>query len=129
MDRFQHIIRFGLWGHTHDETFFLTRNVLPGDSWDTTQTKPILTNFIFGPSTTYTNKNPSMAVYDIDEETMLIVNVTTYFFNITEANLGNPEWKLFHNVLSDYGMADPSPASFEQFANAIKDSEEVALDF
>ena len=38
------------------------------------------------PTTTYQGKNPSFAVYEIDEESMLIVNATTYFFNITQAN-------------------------------------------
>jgi hypothetical protein len=41
------------------------------------------------PSTTYKGKNPSFAVYEIDEETMLIVNITTYYFNITKANEEN----------------------------------------
>lgn len=111
-DRYQHIIRFGLFGHSHDETFFLSRSVGPFN-----ESRPIAFNSILAPTTTYRGKNPSFAVYDIDEETMLITNITTYFFNITAANLdGRPEWTLYHNILEAYAMEDPSPSSFNKFA-------------
>lgn len=86
MDRYQHIIRFGLFGHSHDEKFFLTRSVNVNGNFS--DTKPIAFNSILAPTTTYTGKNPSFAVYEIDEELMLLTNITTYYFNITKANLG-----------------------------------------
>jgi len=110
MERYQHIIRFGLFGHSHSEGFFLTRSVARDGDW--TSTQATMFNSIMGPTTTYTGNNPSFAVYEIDEETMLLLNITTYFFNITKANLGNPEWEFYHNVLVDYGLPDASPASF-----------------
>lgn len=100
MERYQHVIRFGLFGHSHSESFFLTRSVNRDGDWS--KTKPIMFNSIMAPSTTYTGNNPSFAVYEIDEETMILLNITTYYFNITEANLGNPEWKIYHNILNDY---------------------------
>jgi hypothetical protein len=110
-----------LFGHSHSESFFLTRNVnLNGDI---TSTKPFLFNSILAPTTTYTGNNPSFAVYEIDEETMLILNITTYYFNITKANLGQPEWEFYHNILTDYGMEDASPSSFHQFATRILEDE------
>jgi len=110
LERFQHVIRFGLYGHSHDESFFLTRSV--NRDGDYTKTKPIMFNSILAPSTTYTGNNPSFAVYEIEEETMLIVDITTYYFNITKANAGQPEWEVYHNILQDYGMEDASPVSF-----------------
>jgi len=86
MERYQHIIRFGLFGHSHAESFFLTRSV--NRDGDFSKTRPTMFNSILAPTTTYTGKNPSFAVYEIDEESMLIVNITTYYFNITKANLG-----------------------------------------
>lgn len=79
------------------------------------------------PTTTYTGNNPSFAVYEIDEETMLLVNITTYFFNVTKANLGNPEWELYHNILQDYGLPDASPNSFYEFSKKFLKDEETAL--
>ena len=87
------MIRFGLYGHSHSETYFLTRSV--NVDGDLTKTRPIAFNSILAPSTTYTGNNPSFAVYEIDEETMLPVDITTYYFNITQANLGNPKWEVF----------------------------------
>lgn len=121
-DRYQHIIRFGLFGHSHDESFFLTRSLGKFN-----ESKPIAFNSILAPTTTYQGKNPSIAVYDIDEETMLIVNITTYFFNVTKANLGQPEWELYHNILSDYGLKDASPSEFHKFAERALADEETAI--
>jgi len=50
---------------------------------DLSKTKPIMFNSIMAPSTTYTGNNPSFAVYEIDEETMLVVDINTYYFNVT----------------------------------------------
>lgn len=121
-DRYQHIIRFGLFGHSHDETFFLTRSVGAMN-----ESRPLAFNSILAPTTTYQGKNPSFAVYDIDEETMLITDITTYFFNITQANLGNPKWEVYHNILEAYGMEDASPASFHKFAQRVHDDEHTAM--
>lgn len=100
-------------------------NVNTDDDWS--KTKPLFLNSYLAPSTTYQDKNPSFAVYEIDEETMLLLNITTYYFNITKANLGNPEWELYHNLLEAYGMPDASPNSFEQFALNVKNDEALAL--
>jgi hypothetical protein len=122
-DRYQNIIRFGLFGHSHDETFFLSRSVGAMN-----ESRPIAFNSILAPTTTYQGKNPSFAVYEIDEETMLITNITTHFFNITKANAGDqPMWERYHNILEAYGMEDASPASFNAFAERVLTQEATAL--
>lgn len=69
-------------------------------------------------------------MYEIDEETMLVVNVTTYFINITRANLENKAtWEVYHNILDAYGMEDASPSSFEKFANSLLHDENVMKQF
>jgi hypothetical protein len=107
MDRYQHIVRFGMYGHSHDEKFFLTRSVNVNGNF--TESKPISFNSILSPTTTYTGKNPSFSVLEIDEETMLPVNITTYYFNVTKGNLGHPEWEVYHNILEAYQIEDLSP--------------------
>jgi hypothetical protein len=126
MERYQHIIRFGLFGHSHAEEFYLMRSVNRGDY---SQTKPLFFNSILGPTTTYTGNNPSFALYEIDEETMLVVNVTTYFFNVSKANLGNPQWEVYHNLLEAYEIPDFSPKSLESFAERIRDDEATAIKY
>ena len=55
---------------------------------------------------------------------MLIVNITTYVFNITKANVeSRPEWEVYHNLLEAYGMEDASPSSFNSFAARILNDE------
>lgn len=127
MDRYQHIIRFGLFGHSHSEKFFLGKSVNLGNL---TETKPISFNSILAPTTTYTGKNPSFAVYEIDEETMLIVNATTYYLNITRANLeGDATWELHHNILEAYELEDMSPQTFMKFAEKVLIDEATAVRF
>ena len=61
---------------------------------------------------------------------MLITNITTYYFNITKANLENrPVWEVYHNILEAYGMEDASPSSFQKFADRILSDEKIAMDF
>ena len=128
MDRYQHLIRFSLYGHTHSEKFFLTRSVsnINGNLGDT---RPIGINLALAPTTTYQDKHPSFAVYDIDEETMLITNITTYYFNITEANAKGTlyDWQVYHNILQDFGMKDCSPSSFQSYAKNVLTNETLAI--
>lgn len=51
-----------------------------------------------------TDYNPSFTLLEIDEETMTLHNIKTYYFNLTEANKpGNsPKWELLHDYLNDY---------------------------
>ena len=59
MERYQHVVRMGLFGHTHSEYFEVTRS-------GTNPLKNIGLNQI-GPSvTTYTDNNPGYAILEID---------------------------------------------------------------
>ena len=40
--------------------------------------------------TTFTDLNPAFTVVELDAEHLLPMNFKTYYFNVTEANLGNP---------------------------------------
>ena len=53
--------------------------------------------FIAPSLTTYTGYYPSFTIIDIDEEFMIPIAYKTYYFNITQANLGEPKWELHHN--------------------------------
>jgi len=66
MDRFSHVIRFSLFGHTHDDSFNVVKSVY--------SKRNVGMSFISGSVTTYTNNNPNFAVLEVDEETMLPIN-------------------------------------------------------
>ena len=108
MERYQHIVRFSLFGHTHDDSFAVTQNI--------NNTNNIGVNLIAGSVTSYQNMNPSFNVITLDAELMIPINQETYYFNITAANLGKPEWKLLHDFTQYYKIGDMSPDSLSSLA-------------
>lgn len=108
VERFQHVILQHLVGHSHKEFF----NVFT----DSTNSSAI--NMMHGPGgvTTYTHDNPSFRIYDIDYETGYPVKAYKYYFNITQANEGNPEWAFAFEMTEEYNMTDLSPKSFKDLS-------------
>lgn len=109
------MIRFGLFGHTHKEDFQIANSMSDPE-------KPILVNSIGGSVTTYQFKNPSFMVIDFDAETMLPVNMRTYFTDLSKATESSepPVWEVLHDYKETYGMVDLSPSSFKKFAESLK---------
>ena len=85
-----------------------------------------------GSATTFTKKNPSFSLVEIDEEFMIPLNFKTYFFNISNAEL-NPssaKWEYLHDMVDHYNMQDLSPDSiFRDLALRVRDDESVALKY
>ena len=118
MERYQHILRTQLYGHVHTEEFSTGRSF--------TTDKHISNQFWSSSGTPFTNKNPGFRVVEIDQETMLPVNLETYIFNLTDAN---PEWKLSHDYLSHYDLEDVSPNSLNDLSEKLRDDEATALQY
>lgn len=77
-----------------------------------------------------TDYNPSFTLIEIDEETMALHNIKTYFFNLTEANKnGEPKWELLHDYVETYNMEDLSPDSFAKLADNILNDEDLARNY
>jgi len=64
MDRYQHVVRFGLFGHTHNEQLTVTQSLT--SARPDNQTQYIGVNFVAGSLTTQTDKNPAFTVVEID---------------------------------------------------------------
>ena len=92
-------------GHTHTTYYEVVQSMSnPGT--------PIMLANVGGSVTTYTRQNPSFMMIDFDAETMLPVNMYTYYMDIEKANAeGYPTWELLHDYLDEYGLADMSPKS------------------
>jgi hypothetical protein len=119
MERYQHVIRFGLFGHTHNELSTVVKSVSSANG-NGTATQNIGINFIAGSLTTYTDKNPSFTVIEIDEEFMVPVNFKTYFYSIDRANSENKiTWELLHDFTSYYGLKDLRPDQLADFADRV----------
>ena len=106
-------------GHEHVETFSIMNSMThPG--------KPILVSSIGGSVTTMNRLSPGFRVYDLDAETLLPVNLYTYYLDLDEANKpgASPEWKLLHDFKETYEMADMRPANFRDLAERIRTDED-----
>lgn len=127
VERYQHIVRFSIFGHTHYEDLNIVQAI------NTTQ--PIGFNLISASGTSWTtmkNGNPSFTVIDFDEEYMVPINTHTYFLNLTEANEHRnttPTWKEQHDMLKEYNLEDMSPSSMLALTERIFNEQEVASQY
>jgi sphingomyelin phosphodiesterase len=121
-ERFQHVIRFHLTGHTHEEQFHIVQSV--------SDNKPIGFNLVAGSLTTMTGYLPSFSLLEIDAETMVVLKQHTYMLNITKANEENgAEWEELHEFTALYGIEDMSPASLFSLAESFKTDEAAAIKY
>ena len=103
MERYQHIVRTSMAGHTHDQYFSLINSTTNLDKWiHFTQ---------IGPSvTTNQYENPAYALLDVDEETMLVTNIRIFAMDVEDANAtGVPQWLPLIDYVQDYEMGHLSP--------------------
>ena len=125
VERYQHVIRFGLYGHEHEEWMQLYTSVHNPN-------QRIGLSFMSGSTTTFTKKNPSFTVIDLDEQFMVPLNFKTYFFNITKASLNPsaPNWELLHDYLGYYNLSDLRPDNiYKGLALKVRDDEFVAKQY
>lgn len=83
-----------MYGHEHDEWMQIYTSVRNPN-------QRIGLSFMSGSATTFTKKNPSFTVVEIDQEFMVPINFETYFFNISKANLEphNAKWEFLHDQI------------------------------
>lgn len=121
MERYQHVVRFSSFGHSHDESIFITR------AFNTSSA--IGLNLITGSGTSGGDRNPAFTVIDWDKEFMVPLNIHTYYMNLTEANAHpdtTPTWQVLHDFKQEYSLEDLSPASMKELTNRMYNNVDVA---
>lgn len=122
LERYQHVVRLSMYGHTHSEQFQITKGMR--------DSKPLGFAFLAGSGTPNIGVNSGFNVLNLDIETMLPMNIFTHSMNLQEANANDkPEWKLIHDYLESYGVKDLSPSNMMKLAEAIRDDEDTALKY
>lgn len=120
MERYQNIVRFSSFGHSHTESLHVTRAV--------NSTDPIAFYMGTGSGTTG-GGNPAFTVFDFDEEYMVPVNAHVYMMDLTKSNQ-NPEdkpvWYEQHDLVNEYGMKDLSPSSMMDLLERMYNDVELA---
>jgi sphingomyelin phosphodiesterase len=120
LDRFQHIIRLNLYGHTHNEEFEVIRSI--------EGKKAIGVNHVSPSITTFVGQNPSVRVITLDLKTKIPVKIETFTFDIKRANEDDTDAKFIfdHEMSQTYGMKDLSPQSFLDLTERFNSDEELA---
>ena len=119
MERYQHVVRFGLQGHVHTE-FFVVSNSM------STPSNPVMVHSVAGSLAPIYKRNPSFMTLDLDSETLLPINKGSHYFNLTQANAeGTPTW-MSHDYLEFFNLTDLSPTSMMNLALRVKNDKEFA---
>ena len=118
MERYQHVVRFSTFGHTHDEGFRVAL------AMNTTEAYGMY--LVTGSGTTGYNENPTFSLVEFDAEYMVPVNSHTYFMNLSLANAGRPQWAELHDFIGEYGLADLSPSSMKKLSERMYNDSELA---
>jgi sphingomyelin phosphodiesterase len=94
VDRFSNTIRGQFYGHTHYDEFRIITEYFNEEK--------IAGIILTAPSlTSYSWKNPSFRVYEVDSKTSIIKDYYQYRLNLTEANLNpydKPDWKVAYTA-------------------------------
>lgn len=119
-DRFQHIIRLSLFGHTHYEEIQLVRAMKDN--------KPINVNHVSPSFTPHLNQNPSIRAITLDVQTKLPIKIDTYTLDLEKANKDDKyaEFVFHHSLDEEYGASDLSPDAMLDIATRLKTDEELA---
>lgn len=122
-DRFQHIIRLNLFGHTHYEEFEVHRAI--------ENNAPVGTNHVSPSITTHVYQNPSFRVIKLDEKTLLPVEIETYTMYLDKANKDDRDARfvLDHEYTKQFGMKDLSPSSMLILANKLRNQDELGQEY
>ncbi|KAJ8919135.1 hypothetical protein NQ315_012120, partial [Exocentrus adspersus] len=110
VNRFSHIIKGQFYGHTHTDELkiFYDENHLP-----------VNVGYNGASLTPYTKYNPNYKVIVVDPNSYDILDIDTYYFNLTEANLHPyriPDWKKLYSMKDAYGLDNLNPISFNKVA-------------
>lgn len=120
---FSHIISGQFNGHTHTDEFTLyyTNGV---------NSVPINVAWNGGSGTTFIGLNSNYRLYTAEANTFEIVDLETYIFNLTEANLTPhqpPKWFKEYSLREAFGLTDLSPATIGKLVNSTFKHDRRAL--
>ena len=124
MERYQAVVRFTYYGHTHDEEIFVTQAI------NTTQA--IGWNLVAASGTSGDTRNPAFTLIEYDKEYMVPTNMWTYYFNLTEANArpdAVPEWKVLHDFKEEYKLDDLRPSNLLDFTKRMFNDASLASQY
>lgn len=101
IQRFSGTISAVFYGHTHKDEF----EIAYSDYTNPTPDTATMMSYI-APALTPTSGNPTFRVYDVDPVTFGILDMTTYYANISSPTYqSSPTWEKLYSVKETYGAA------------------------
>ena len=120
MERYQYIVRWSSFGHSHNEQFRVSKAI---------DTEDPMAWYLISGSATADGRNPGFTVVDFDAEFMVPVNIHTYAMDLVEANKNKdkePEFKYLHDFISEYSLEDLSPSSMKELTERLAKGGKIA---
>lgn len=115
-DRFSETIRGIFVGHSHGDGISFVR--------DSKSNQIIGTSLLTGSLTTYSNRNPSFRIIEVDKETLRPINFHQYRLDLEKANK-NPEkeeldFEKVYSFLEEYEIKDMTHVGIHEFLNKLE---------
>lgn len=105
--RYQNTIRAMFYGHTHWDQFAVSYN-----DYDNRNAANAMAISYICPSLTPTSGMPSFRVYDVDPDTYAVLDVTTWYSDMTDKLFQTkPTWKKLYSAKEAYGAVLSPPVT------------------
>jgi len=120
IDRFSNIIRGQFAGHNHGDLYTVFRDKI------TNKINNVL--FMASSLTTYSQRNPSFRIYEIDLDTLLPIDYNEYRLNLGKWNNSpndNIEWDLAYTFSKEYKLDDASYESYARLTEMLRTDRET----
>ncbi|KAF4522137.1 hypothetical protein B566_EDAN012599 [Ephemera danica] len=118
IDRFENTVMAQFHGHTHNDHFAVYYDLA-----DISRATSV--SFTAGSGTPFTEVNPNYRVYvvDADPASYRVLDHETWYYNLTEANLGGqsvpPNWQLMYTFNDAYGTSAPFPSQMDDLVHRM----------
>jgi sphingomyelin phosphodiesterase len=120
IDRFSYIIRGQFAGHNHGDLYTVFR--------DSSTNKVNNVLYMASSLTTYSKRNPSFRIYEIDLDTLLPIDYNEYRLNLGKWNNltnENIEWDLAYTFSKEYKLNDSTYESYEKLTEMLRTDQET----
>lgn len=128
ISRFSSTIKAQFNGHTHLDEFFLYYNT----SKDDKAAEPVSVAFNGASVSTFVDINPSYKVYEVDTNTLEVLDFEEWTFNLTLANSQPKEplkWFKIYSFKDHYNLSSLSPKSIDDLVINMAKNKEMLRDF
>lgn len=122
--RFAHIIKGQFFGHTHTDGLKVFYSKIDDTPNNVGYNGASLTPFL--------KYNPNYKIVNVDPDTFDILDIETYYFNLTEANLypdRTPRWKLLYSMKEAYQFDALTPRNFDSLARRLVSNDSLLYQY